>query len=104
MSQAKTVKQVLTAAKWMIENIGWTKGSYRAYDEEKKTIGFCSLGALDAVEANGKVKGQAQAHMYYMIPGRAGVAAWQDDAVRTKQEVLDFFDKAIATKPTKKKL
>jgi hypothetical protein len=108
MSQARTIKQVLTAAKWMIENVGWIKGSYAEYDDGSKLpTGFCSLGALNAVEANNRVKEQAQIHLYHTLHHALGVndgvAYWQDNAVRTKEEVLAFFEKAIATIPAKGK-
>lgn len=104
--KAKTVKEVLTAGRWILENVGWCQGSYYK-DKNGSNVGLsarrnpenvacaCALGSIYLVETDepsamdGAITALADA---YKIDS---IADFNDDPGRTKQEVLDLFDRAI---------
>ena len=107
--KAKSVKEVLIAAKYLLKNVGWCQKYYAkkhdrglwinlytdlkdqfSSEEAKEIIGFCSVGAIRAVEATEiGLKTSAIAK----LPGI--LADWNDDPSRTKKQVLAAFDQAI---------
>jgi hypothetical protein len=119
MSKAKTVKEVLVAAKWILENIGWHQGSF--YKDKKdnrmiypiditspdvlSTLGsFCAVGAINVVEKadyNPDTETSALQQKTFdtlveFLPFSVrNIPYWNDAIGRTKQEVLAVFDKAI---------
>lgn len=101
MSQVKTVKEVLIAAKWILENVGWCKGAY-AKDkfgdwlvpgEPHEVTCACSSGAIYLVEAPRKLQESAIFLLGTIV--NSHVPTWNDLFSRTKEEVLQAFNKAI---------
>jgi hypothetical protein len=98
MSQAKTVKQVLTAAKWMIENIGWTKGIFAVYNKEMNgPVAFCAAGAINRVEVD-NYNLLSSARMMVSDAAGQNLVSFNDGPNTTKEDVLKAFDKAIKGK------
>src|ERR1700677_213193 len=104
-NRSKTVKEVLVAARWMIENIGWcqganlrnSQGKYIALDdagEYKNVASLCTIGAIVMVEAPEQTKNTAYIRLSRIIDHTV-ISQWNDEPTRTKQEVLSAFDKAI---------
>lgn len=102
MSKAKTVKEVLVAARWMLENVGWCQGEYQKDREDKYgvPVAFCSTGAIYGVDKEGSpsqkdyIEDLAISHLMDEISG-GSVITWNDKPERTKEEVLAAFDRAI---------
>lgn len=110
---ASNIKEVLIAAKWILENYGWCQNSFitsnkdgvpRNYSRLKyvaadgadtNTACFCADGAIRSVECSLTLQEQAREHLEKYI--KANVWGWNDGADRTKEEVLAAFDGAIAT-------
>ena len=100
MSQATTVKEVLIAAKWILEHTDWHQ--YTMYRYPKKCHrtpagiaipnSFCALGAIDITEAPQAVKAAAMDTLHGMV---GPVASWNDMQSRTKEHVIELFDEAI---------
>jgi hypothetical protein len=100
MSKAKTTKQVLIAAKWILENKGWCQGYYRknaqgqdVYDDAQASS-FCSIGAIWAVKATNSNLISEAVKLLDKASG-SNTVFWNDALDRTKKEVLEGFDKAI---------
>lgn len=96
MSQATTVKEVLKAARWIIDNVGWCQGYYRknaqgqdVYDDSQAAC-FCSVGALLAVETSNQNLTTIAENLL-----NKDVVTWNDTPGRTKEEILKGFDLAI---------
>jgi hypothetical protein len=97
-NKAKTTKQVLIAAKWILNNIGWRQGSFEKYDAVSSSpVAFCLVGAIQVVNADGVVRGSTKRLLTSMLGnGLYHLPSWNDTAYRTKEEVLALLDKAIA--------
>ena len=114
--KAKSVKEVLIAAKYLLKNVGWCQEYYaKKHDrdlwinsnsdlkdqftsqEAKEIIGFCSIGAIRAVEATDvKTKLDAiEAIRSVIPPSYRTITSWNDFSDRTKEQVLAVFDRAI---------
>ena len=108
--KAKSPKQVLIAAKWMLENVGWCKGNYVSY---KDSIGLeieslCILGAINRVEIDEDKVGihsAAKSMIWELIKKQkqnsslhmdSAIGTWNDESKRTKKEVIQLLNKAIA--------
>lgn len=104
--KAKTVKETLTAARWILENVGWCQGSYYK-DKNGSNVGLaarhnpenvacaCALGSIYLVE-NDEPFAIDKAITTLADASKIGsIADFNDDPGRTKQEVLDLFDRAI---------
>lgn len=106
MSKAKNSTEVLQAAKWMLENIGWIQGQNIAYkysgQEYRKIVGFCSVSAINYTEVLNTASRQLAYNYLHKIVGEP-VAAFNDRPKRTKKEVIEAFDKAIKLSQKKKK-
>jgi tetrahydrodipicolinate N-succinyltransferase len=104
-NQAKTVVQVLKAARWMLENVGWNQHQnavvqYVGDDEGCQEVykSFCAFGAISHVEKPGhRLTDAAIARLQSHIGGNS-IVLWNDAKNRTKDQVLDLFDKAIKGK------
>jgi hypothetical protein len=98
---AKTVKEVLIAAKWMLENVGWCQKTFRKYSTsgESPSCAFCSFGAIINVNYGSPgLIDKALAVLSKSIDTASGsITIWNDDPKRTKSQVLAVFDKAIAS-------
>lgn len=105
--KATTVKEVLTAARWIIDNVGWcqkyyykTKAGLGRFDVSSATDVdcACSIGAIYLTEASPVLQNQALDMFDSTLNDVSGVpfiATWNDKRDRTKEEVLAVFDKAI---------
>lgn len=89
-------KDLLIEAKNLINISGWKQGEYGGEDQ-----GFCTFGALVHADADGdfethsaaaKALRQALKDSGYIT----NVVAWNDAETRTKDQVLDIFDKAVS--------
>lgn len=106
MSKAKSATEVLKAAKWILENIGWIQGADKQINSLGVPTGFCSVGAIRAVETttafeydspyldrDSSIRGQAFRRLCKVMNGRA--ILFNDVRGRTKQQILKAFDQAI---------
>lgn len=102
---ARSAKEVLIAAKWMIENVGWCKHVAVKRDKDHKPVAFCALGAIINTHCepnwNGK-EGYGFQHLAKISLSRAigthESIGWgfNDLPTTKKKDVLDAFDRAIA--------
>jgi len=90
--KAKTVKQVLEAARWMLENVGWVKYQYVA-KVNGKYVGLCAFGALEMVEAENNHLVQAQDRLREEMDG--SIIRFNDRPDITKRMVINAFKRAI---------
>ena len=107
--QAKTVKEVMIAARWIIDNFGWCQGSfykgkngervYRDMLHDKEQLGCCCLvGALRLVEADHDIYNQTVFNLCVqnkVVPLGTNLTTWNDEPGRTKEQVIKLLDKAI---------
>lgn len=108
-SKAKTVREVLVAAKWIIENVGWcqeyyatdAEGNYAIYDS-KAACHFCPEGAVNAVLCDKMVRYEAIDLLDRLVPARlidkdadSNIVIYNDTPGRTLKQVLKTFDVAI---------
>lgn len=108
MSQAKNSTEVLQAMHWIIDQIGWCKGAkfrdklghrmITPFSERKSLDSVCLSGAYCLVEGNQDVKEGAWARLHKRLEPAAPVD-WNDDAERTKQNVLQLLKDEINSKP-----
>lgn len=96
---ARNSTQVLKAAKWIVENVGWCQGEYSTFKNGKENA-FCVEGAMRAVEVgtNFSARHIALARLEKTIhdmTGKSSMIAFNDDKKTTKQMVLQAFDRAI---------
>lgn len=106
MSKAKTAKEVLVATKWIINRIGWSKGTmYR--DQKRRLLPFnyskkhpekvyscCLIGAIELVNADDAVMSKAK--VLLMRATNGDIVSWNDTPERTKKDVRAVLNKAIA--------
>lgn len=95
-NQATSVKGVLQAALWMLENVGWTRGAaVRAGG--RSGVAFCASGAIDWVQANWNLKQAAAEHLAKFLPKIYGgsIISFNDAKETTKKQVLTAFKLAI---------
>jgi hypothetical protein len=107
--KATTVKEVLIATRWIIDNVGWCQ--YRSFQLEggnsldaywmsieevlERGVAACCLGgSIRLVEvADNALIDEARICIEEALNGY--VASWNDQPGRTKQEVLDLLDRVI---------
>jgi hypothetical protein len=107
--KAKSIKEVLIAARWILDNVGWCQNTYTknksgiSNDTPGNMIDLnnvsaaCLLGAVHLVETNSMIRSKAFNMIndrLYNIEGRYSLS-WNDDPRRTKDQVLFFLDKII---------
>lgn len=80
---------ILERAKNLINAHGWTQGTYGSEDE-----GFCLMGAVS--RANDDVIPWGAIDHLVSALGSEQIIGWNDTFGRTKEEVLDLFDRTIA--------
>lgn len=98
-SEAKTVKEVLIAARDILTNTGWCQGQYwrnsqgRFAAKREDIASACAVGSILQVDASQELRNKA----LDTIEGLTGIflPTWNDDPKRTKEEVLQVFNKAI---------
>lgn len=106
MRKAKNSTEVLKAAKWLLENVGWIKGrSIKWNADNTRALGFCAHGAIVSVEAETTPVGYNVLTMKALDrlcqAVKMDVVNFNDHPHRSKKQVLAAFDKAIAS--TKKR-
>lgn len=96
-TKAKTVTEVLKAAKWMLENVGWCQGTYVKNNNAGKITAFCAAGAIETVNADVSLIDKAL-NRFGKVVGEGYIPNWNDASGRTLPQVLKAFDKAIKAK------
>lgn len=92
-----TVTNILKKAKALIQTHGWQQDNYG-----DASCGFCALGAI-RVATSGSVNvpyddnygTYYDARMIFRHTIGGPIPSWNDTAGRTKEDVLEAFDKAI---------
>lgn len=86
------IETCLTDAKNNIVIYGW-----RQNESGNRDVGFCSVGAFPCTP-DGTYNPNFRARQLFKEANNLpeGMVAWNDTLGRTKQEVLDGFDRAIA--------
>lgn len=104
--EAKSVKEILIAAKWIIENVGWCQGSYALTKDNNRIFSVeeayaagdicaaCSTGSIMLTEASEQLKNDAERILRLQVPDHK-IVDWNDAPGRTREEVLAVFDRAI---------
>jgi hypothetical protein len=95
MRKAKNGTEVLKAARWMLDNIGWVQNHYRQDDSTGKAIGFCAVGALETVKTKKYGATNSAFKRLRAVVDHGLIVEFNDAPGRTKQEVLNAFDQAI---------
>jgi hypothetical protein len=91
---ARNSTEVLQAAKWILENVGWVKKSYQKSDDSGKIIAFCAEGALWAVETGTYgIRNRAMNRLEKVLKER--IVVFNDNKKTTKQMVINAFNRAI---------
>lgn len=99
--KAKNTKEILTAAKWILENVGWIQGNFYKMDPTgNKYVGFCAVGALQQVEHDIDYGCDKAMNCLVEVIG-VSLVYFNDAQGRTKEQVLAAFDTAIAAAETK---
>lgn len=112
--KATTPKQVLIAAKWIMEHFGWCQGSYyqvktqdggtrKEFDKRQvnkdNLAGCCLEGAINIVAADWAVRNLAISLVYYTIREKylqlGNLPSFNDRPETTKEEVLDVLTQSI---------
>src|SRR5215472_16812630 len=100
---AKSTKEVLVAAKWMLENVGWTQrkfarnkmGNSCALDDYEQVACYCAAGAIFAVKSESEIFiNQARIALRGAMDA-GSLVTWNDEPGRTREQVLEAFQKAI---------
>lgn len=96
---AKNSTEVLKAAKWILENVGWAQAVYEKHEGDVfsgKVIAYCAEGALDAVETvHFTTRLRAYKRLEKAIGGGKSIVGFNDHKKTTKKKVLNAFDRAI---------
>jgi hypothetical protein len=98
-NKANSVKEVLIAAKYLLENIGWCQGDFSNY-QDGKPVSFCMLGAINHVEVSDfeliwEAKSLLSQTILKNISEPGIISDWNDKPARKKKDVIKLFDKAI---------
>ena len=100
---ARTPAEILREAKRLIEEKGWCQGA-DAIDRRGRPVlarsgdaaSFCIAGALFAASFAEHGEEQAIKLFRHCIPETLSLAQWNDEPLRTPEQVLAAFDRAIA--------
>ncbi len=94
--KAKTSTEVLKAAKWIVEHVGWCKKSFTKHDKNDKLIGVCATQAIFAVDVDDDVRIEARQRLENAMGGN--IIAFNDRPKTKKRDVIRAFNKAIGEK------
>lgn len=118
MSKAKSVKQVLKAARWILIHLGWTQsvyfrdkkgnalvgtfvdpvdGQHRSPEFPDQLGSCCMVGAIEMVETTPRWRAATIAYLSPRMSPNIGL--WNDMPERTKEEVLAVLEQAIKEAP-----
>lgn len=116
--QAKSVKEVLTAAHWILSHLGWAQSAYfrnkngsrmeyvydNGLDYQRRVpaypdqLGSCCMGgAIELVETTSRLRYETIAFLSRRMS--PDIAFWNDKPERTKEEVLTTLKQAIQKAP-----
>jgi hypothetical protein len=101
----KTANEVLTLARSLLVDVGWTQGSFgrtatgmAVCYSHPRAIAYCALGALYAADEKTKclpnVRLQAETALRNQCP-HTKLVIYNDNAARTKEDIIALYDKAI---------
>ncbi len=98
--KAKTSTEVLKAAKWIIENVGWCKKNFTKHDKEGKLVGVCASQAIFSVEVENDFEGSIRSAARYRLEDAMGsdIIGFNDRSQTKKRDVIRAFNKAIGEK------
>jgi hypothetical protein len=86
--------EVLRKAADEIRRRGWHQGDYK----NEATGAVCAYGALNIAESGSPYSGgqsfRSRGYLLRVVKPRLGLATWNDDPRRTKDEVLENFEEA----------
>lgn len=89
----------LEGALRVLESNDWCRHVFHYYDAETDGHRYCALGALHkAAKYTGTIE-PAKNVLYRLLRDREyddTIVGWNDDAERTKEEVMELFREAIA--------
>lgn len=102
---ATSVKEVLVAARWIVENIGWCQRA-AMIDKKGKRLNvlsglnkeadaFCMAGAVNVVNTGNDFSLVADSFKLLNKEADGNFITWNDTLGRTKEEVLALFDRVI---------
>lgn len=95
--KAKTSTEVLQAAKWILENVGWTRKQFTKTNGKGKVVGVCASQALYSVEIDndtyGYIRGEARRRLEEVIGN--DIVGFNDRPSTKKRDVVRAFKKAI---------
>jgi len=105
--KAKTDKEVLKAAEWMITNIGWCQYRPAMYNGDHVPMAFCLTGAIQFVEASGTIKAAARELLRTALaihePEMHGsIIGFNDSPGRHRDEVVKLLKRAHRAPKAKK--
>ena len=92
--KAKNATEVLIAAKWMIENVGWCQRMLVKLDH-LMPVAFCPMGAINYVETIDFKHNLEARSILDRAAGFVGIAYFNDQPYITKEMILNLFDQAI---------
>ena|ERR1700722_11483871 len=96
-----TVKDILIEGKSRLENVGWCQGHdviFKYNSDPPEIIGYCANGCINMINVDSKLLIKARniiSQIIFIAHNCDGIALWNDEKQRTKEEVLDVFDRAI---------
>jgi hypothetical protein len=85
-----TPLEQLVGARELIAEHGWVRGNYG-----DRNVGFCALGALHVASKSWTSWGAQNLLVKAGGAGALGVISHNDIHIQSKQEALEWFDKAI---------
>ena len=95
-----SVKEVLTAAKWILQNVGWTKGALArdaagewVRSNEPSATCFCIRGAVSATTFDRRSKATAEDAMRDTLTN--GSLVEFNDSQATVKPILALIDRTI---------
>jgi|HubBroStandDraft_5_1064220.scaffolds.fasta_scaffold122523_4 hypothetical protein len=106
INKAKTPKEVLIAARYILSHWGWCQGT-TARDKQGRSLyspkkhlenlgSVCAVGAISIVDTDFEPAQVAYNILDEVISDQSpSIVIYNDTPGRTKQEVLAVFDKAI---------
>lgn len=101
MNKANSAKEVLIAARWIIDNVGWCKNTFQKYGKNSNVpVAFCLDGALNNVDASDSLRISAKNLVRNNLPrpfkrNYSGVWVFNDDKKTTKRKVVNFLTEVI---------
>jgi hypothetical protein len=106
MNKVSNIKEVLVAAKQLIERVGWTQSWFVKRNNQGKVIAYCAAGAINratleedegGISANRTLCAQSRNHFSKVVG--TPIVEFNDAPNTTKEQVLQAFDKAIESAP-----